>query len=153
MAEWIKEQADKIKDHEAAEAKEREWQIHKRQLITEQWELAWRAVQMAVRRQVDLFNAQFPNEPQKHIAMTEERDHGFTLQWNHEHVARVVQPSATVGGIHLRIIRTELGTANRQFNEADYRFGATTVGDVGVANNGGILLPDQSAEKILWYLF
>jgi hypothetical protein len=153
MTEWIKKQADQIKAKEEAQRKERDWQLHKRRLIEEQWESAWRAIQMAVRRQVELFNAQFSDDTQKHIAMTDERDFGFTLQRDYEHVTRVVQPSATVSGMHLRIIRTERGAADRRFNEADYRFGATTDGEVGMSNNGGIYDPNKAAETILGHLF
>jgi hypothetical protein len=106
-----------------------------------------------VRRQVELFNSQFQGDPQKHIAMTDERDFGFTLQRDYEHVTRVVQPSAGVSGIHLRIIYTPRDTAERRFHQADYRFGATTDGEVGMANNGGIYDPNKAAETILGHLF
>ena len=96
---------------------------------------------------------QFPNEPEKHIAMTDEQDSGFTLQRDHEHVTRVVQPSVAVGGIHLRIILTERGGGGRRFEEADHRFGATTDGEVGMADNGSIYNPDKAAETILRHLF
>jgi hypothetical protein len=46
MSDWIKKQADQIKAKEDAERKEREWQLHKRRLIEEQWESTWRSIHM-----------------------------------------------------------------------------------------------------------
>jgi hypothetical protein len=154
MADWIEKEAQRIKDREVAEAKEREWQIHKRELIKEQWESAWRAVRDAAKRQVEVFNSKFPDQRDKQIMLSDEADSRFTVQREYNHVVKVIQVSADVSAIHLRRIETNRGTGGGpHVSHDDIRYGATTDGDVGVASNGGILLPDKAAENILGFLF
>jgi len=152
MSDWIKKQADGIKQHESAEAKRREWEIHKHGLIQQNWAVVWRTVLHAMDEDVRVFNAQFQDSG-RHITF-QQTDTSAMLQRNGDQVAHVLQVSASPNGIagHVIVTRYQPGSQGQDKSDVSLSFNANSEGVVGVAN-GGILTPQQVSERLLRHLF
>lgn len=146
MTNWITKKADEIKQAEAAEQKQRDWELHKAEIIRQNWQEAWRGIELVIDEDVAAFNAQFPTETQKHIQIS-----GSGII-RHGQVTRVLQPSASVQGVSLRLIVT--GPDGRQIvNPDSLAWTATSAGIVGLAKNGGVMTSAEASERILRHLF
>jgi hypothetical protein len=65
MSDWIKQEADKIKLQERGAQEFREHARRDEEVIQQKWLDVWRTLVAAIKEDVAVFNAQFPDETEK----------------------------------------------------------------------------------------
>jgi hypothetical protein len=69
MSEWIKRQAESIKQKDQEAAASRRSAMDRSAIIDREWLRAWEQIAAAVKSDVEVFNAQFPDEPSRHLML------------------------------------------------------------------------------------
>jgi hypothetical protein len=161
MSDWIKQEADKIKLQERGAQEFREHARRDEEVIQQKWLDVWRTLVAAIKEDVAVFNAQFPDETEKQFYLE-------TPTGQHITVRRAFQ--SPVGGplIHLLAVaasqsKIQVTMVYIHVNESrrsdplllkHYWFSVGGDGAVGVILTGDkIATPAELAKAILEHLF
>lgn len=152
MSKWIVRQADRIKrrDEHTPEQRRRGDQV--RRLIHDRWAEAWQATLAAMSSDIVAFNAQFPDDPKRHITSTRSGP-DFTARRNDDNRLREIQITMSDAGIHLRIAQTGHAGETRSVIEEVLPFGVSDSSTVSLLIHGQGGTPAETAERLLLMLF
>ena len=152
MSKWIERQADRIKRREEHTPEQRRRGDQVRRLIHDRWAEVWQATLAAMSSDVVAFNAQFPDDPARHITSTRSGP-DFSASRQDADWSREMQITMSDDGIHLRLARTDRGTGTRTETHDVLPFGVSDSSTVSLLVRSQSGTPAEVAERLLLRLF
>ena len=152
MSNWIVRQADRIKRRDEHTADQRRRGDQVRHLIRDRWAESWQATLAAMSSDVVAFNAQFPDDPRRHITATRNGP-DFAARRDDDDRLREIQTTMSDAGLHLRVSWTDHATGTRSDTDDILPFGVSDSSTVGLLVHGQSGKPAEVAERLLLMLF
>jgi hypothetical protein len=152
MTDWLKIEAQKIKQRDIDAAAAKRAQEHAERSVAAGWRSFWSSVENLVVAAIHDFNKEFPDQPDRHIRIVSREPLTIERQ-DEDALLRIVQAAASGKGISIREITTFSDGKRESRDRLDIEFGVNAAGEVIAVQTGVDESAEDAAKAITQALF